>query len=86
MSKKEYDFENAQQGAVVTPSAGKTRITIRLDTDILDWFKQQVHEAGGGNYQSLVNAALREHIEVQDGALERTLRKVIREELHSHAG
>jgi len=28
MSKKEYDFENAQQGAVVTPSAGKTRITI----------------------------------------------------------
>jgi len=86
MSEKEYDFENAQQGAVVTSLAGKTRITIRLDTDILDWFKQQVHQAGGGNYQSLVNAALREHIQIQDGTLERTLRKVIREELHSQAG
>ena len=86
MSEKEYDFENAKQGEVVTPLAGKTRITIRLDTDTLDWFKQQVHQAGGGNYQSLINAALREHIQIQDGTLERTLRKVIREELHALAG
>lgn len=42
---------------------GKTRITIRLDEDILQWFKARVHAAGGGNYQTLINAALREHID-----------------------
>ena len=83
MSKKEYNFETAQQGPVVQPSPGKTRITIRLDTDILNWFKKQVHEAGGGNYQTLVNQALREHVQAKNGALEQTLRKVIREELGS---
>lgn len=85
MSKNEYNFEDAQQGAVVTPPSGKTRITIRLDTDVLNWFKGQVHDSGGGNYQTLINQALREHIQIQEGTLERTLRKVIREELSSHA-
>ena len=84
MKKKEHHFETAQQGPVVQPPPGKTRITIRLDTDILNWFKKQVHEAGGGNYQTLVNQALREHIQANNGALEQTLRKVIREELGSH--
>ena len=78
-------FETAQQGPVVQPPPGKTRITIRLDTDILNWFKKQVHEAGGGNYQTLVNQALREHIQANNGALEQTLRKVIREELGSYS-
>lgn len=85
MSKKEYNFETAQQGPVVQLRSGKTRITIRLDTDILNWFKKQVHDAGGGNYQTLVNQALREHVQSNNGALEQTLRKVIREELSSHA-
>ncbi len=85
MSKKEHHFETAQQGPVVQPSPGKTRITIRLDTDILNWFKKQVHEAGGGNYQTLVNQALREHVQANNGALEQTLRKVIREELGSYS-
>ena len=80
-----YQFETAQQGSVVQPPPGKTRITIRLDTDILNWFKKQVHDAGGGNYQTLVNQALRDHIQANNGALEQTLRKVIREELGSHA-
>ena len=83
MSKKEYNFETAQQGPVVQLPSGKTRITIRLDTDILNWFKKQVHDAGGGNYQTLVNQALREHVQANNGALEQTLRKVIREELGS---
>jgi len=64
---------------VVPAAAGKTRITIRLDTDIVEWFKTQVNEAGGGNYQSLINEALKSHI--QQHGLERTLRKLIREEL-----
>lgn len=48
MSKKEYDFDHAERGALVKPSSGKTRITIRVDTDILNWFRNQVHEAEGG--------------------------------------
>ena len=49
--------------AVVAPRPGKTRITIRLDHDILEWFKRKVHEAGGGNYQTLINQALREYMQ-----------------------
>ena len=81
MSKREYDFEQADAGAVAPSPPGKTRITIRIDSDILNWFRGQVHEAGGGNYQTLINEALREHVQHREGALERTLRKVIREEL-----
>ena len=62
---------------------GKTRITIRLDDDVLEWFKHQVDRAGGGNYQSLINSALREHIQHSTEPLEATLRRVLREELRS---
>ena len=81
MSKEEFDFTQAKQGALVPAASNKTRITIRLDNDVLNWFRNQVHEAGGGNYQTLINEALRQHIQVQDAVLEETLRKVIREEL-----
>ena len=77
--KAEYDFSKARRGAVAPAAAGKARITIRLDSDVIDWFKAQVNEAGGGNYQSLINEALKRHI--QQPALERTLRRLIREEL-----
>jgi uncharacterized protein (DUF4415 family) len=83
MSKKEYNFENAQQGAVRPAPPGKTRITIRLDRDILAWFRAQVHAAGGGNYQTLINEALREYVQTKDQMLEETLRRVIREELQN---
>ena len=85
MSEKEHNFSHAQQGAVAQSPPGKTRITIRVDTDILNWFRDQVHDAGGGNYQTLINAALREHVQIRDDVLENTLRKVIREELQSAA-
>lgn len=85
MSREEYDFSQAQQGAIVPPSPNKTRITIRLDTDVVNWFRQQVHQAGGGNYQTLINQALRQHIQMQESALETTLRKVIREEFQTLA-
>ena len=87
--KNAYSFSDSRRGAVVQPACGKTRITIRLDDDILDWFRSQVHSAGGGNYQTLINAALRMHIESQDSAgrdeLEETLRRVIREEIPKHS-
>lgn len=81
--KKEYDFSRGKRGAVAPVAPGKTRITIRLDSDVLEWFKDQVREAGGGNYQSLINAALREYIAAIGIPLEETLRRVIREELRS---
>ena len=77
--KAEYDFSKAKRGAHIAIPPGRTRITIRLDSDIIEWFRQLVNEAGGGNYQSLVNEALRAHITNQ--GLEKTLRRVIREEM-----
>lgn len=79
--KDEYDFRGGKRGAVIPTPPGKTRITIRLDDDVLEWFRAQVEAAGGGNYQSLINAALRSHIQHQRESLEDTLRRVVREEL-----
>jgi uncharacterized protein (DUF4415 family) len=81
--RKEYDFSHAKRGAVIPVPPGKTRITIRLDDDLLQWFKNQVHAAGGGNYQTLINTALREYVDKKREPLEETLRRVIREELRA---
>ncbi len=78
---KEYDFSQAKRGPVVPPSPGKTRITIRIDDDILEWFRQQVDAAGGGNYQTLMNEALRSAMQERKRPIETVLRKVVREEL-----
>ena len=79
--KAEYDFSKGKRGALEAPVPGKTRITIRLDDDVLDWFRAQVHDAGGGNYQTLINTVLREHIRQQREPLEEIFRRVLREEL-----
>ena len=75
------DFSKGKRGPVVKAGPNKVRITIRLDGDIVEYFKSQVLEAGGGNYQSLINEALRNHIQEGDRDLEKRLRKIIREEL-----
>ncbi len=80
--KKDYDFTKGKRGSVIPPAPNKTRITIRLDNDIINWFKNKVHEAGGGNYQSMINEALHKHIESKKEPIEQVLRRVIREELH----
>jgi uncharacterized protein (DUF4415 family) len=82
---EEYDFSQGKRGAVVPTPPGKTRITIRLDDDILDWFRQEVHRAGGGNYQTLINTVLREYVRDRREPLEETLRRVLREELRNAA-
>ncbi len=79
--KKEYDFSRGKRGAVIKTPPGKTRITIRIDDDLLQWFRDQVHEAGGGNYQTLINSALREYVDGKEENLKSTLRSVVREEL-----
>ncbi|WP_041431159.1 BrnA antitoxin family protein [Synechococcus sp. PCC 6312] len=81
----EYDFSQGRRGAIDPVSSGKTRITIRIDDDVLEWFREQVHQAGGGNYQTLINEALRTHIHQQHEPLESTLRRVLREELERSA-
>jgi hypothetical protein len=53
------------------------------DADILNWFREKVNERGGGNYQTMMNDALRAYIQHQDQTLEETIRKVIREELRA---
>jgi uncharacterized protein (DUF4415 family) len=79
--KNEYDFSRGKRGAVLKAPPGKTRITIRIDDDILRWFRKQVHAAGGGNYQTLINSALREYMSSSEDRLADTLRSVVREEL-----
>jgi uncharacterized protein (DUF4415 family) len=75
------DFSKGKRGAVLPPDLSKIRITIRLDSDIIGHFKNQVVAAGGGNYQTLINDALRKHLQSDDKELEKRLRKIIREEL-----
>lgn len=77
----EYDFNQGKRGAIEPTPPGKTRITIRLDDDVLAWFREQVHLAGGGNYQTLINDVLRQHIQQCREPLEEILRRVLREEL-----
>jgi len=74
----EYDFGSGVRGAVVPNPA---RITLRLDNDVVAWFRAEVDSAGGGDYQSLIRAALRDHIQQRREPLEETLRRIIREEL-----
>ena len=76
------DFSKGKRGAIAKASPSKIRITIRLDGDIVEYFKKQVHDAGGGNYQTLLNDALRSYVQSDSEPLESTLRKVIREELN----
>jgi len=81
--KDKYDFSKGKRGAVIPASGNKVRITIRLDSDIIDWFRSRVEEKGGGNYQTMLNQALRSYIDQQGQPLEEVLRRVVREELNS---
>ena len=75
----EYDFTDSQRGAIV--KSNKERITIHLDPDIIEWLRGRVR--GGGNYQTLINETLREHMERQSGAdVESTLRRLLHEDDH----
>ncbi len=59
----------------------KRRITISLDTGLIEYFKAKAGERG---YQTLINDTLRQAIGQDD--LEERLRRIIREELHRQAG
>lgn len=82
--KDEYDFSKAKRGPVIPLPLGKTRITIRLDDDIIEWFRQQTETQGGGNYQTMINQVLRDYVLSRREPLEETLRRIIREELQNY--
>ena len=78
--RKEYNFTKAKRGAVV-PQKGKTRISIYIDNDVLEEFRNRADESGRG-YQTMMNEALREYLRKSNRPLdEKTLRRVLREEL-----
>jgi len=85
--KDSYDFSNGKRGRILPPEpepAGKTRITIRLDEDLVDYFLKESDSYGGAKgYQTLINEALRQHVEGKAPKLEETLRRVLREELRA---
>jgi uncharacterized protein (DUF4415 family) len=76
---RNIDFGGARRGVVVKPEPGKTKISIRLDNAVLEHFRKLVDKAGGGNYQTLINDALLEHIH-RRSTLD-VVRAVVREEL-----
>lgn len=76
---RDIDFSGARRGPVVRPEPGKTKISIRLDNTVLDYFRALVEKAGGGNYQTLINEALLEYVH-RRSTLD-VVRQVVREEL-----
>jgi uncharacterized protein (DUF4415 family) len=81
--KKEYDFSKGKRGAVI-PQVGKTRITIYIDNDVLEEFRDRADTKGRG-YQTMINEALREYLNKTGRPVdEKTLRRVIREELEKY--
>jgi len=86
--RKEYDFSKGKRGAVI-PSPGKSRITIMLDDDLLEFFRSRASAQGSG-YQTMINAALRESVAAAQGRTDEDrpatlseLRRVLREELQA---
>ncbi len=79
--KMSYDFRKARRGSVLPVDGNKVRITIRLDREIIDWFKARVEAQGGGNYQTLLNDALHAYIGHPEQPLETMVRRVVREEI-----
>ena len=79
--KKQYDFGRGRRGAIEPVPPGKKRITIRLDNAIIEWFRNRVEEKGGGNYQSMINSALREYIDNRMQNYGVIIRRAIREEI-----
>jgi uncharacterized protein (DUF4415 family) len=76
---RDIDFSHAKRGRVIQPEPGKTKISIRLDNAVLEYFRDLVDQAGGGNYQTLINDALLEYVH-RRSTLD-VVRRVVREEL-----
>ena len=82
--KPEYDMTSARRATEIEHlnrlRAGKTRITIMLDDDVLESFRRSADERGI-SYQTLINLALRGYLGRRP-LDEEALRRILREELH----
>lgn len=78
---RDIDFSGAKRGAVIPVEPGKTKISIRIDNAVIEYFRAQVERAGAGNYQTLMNDALLAFI--QQRSVIDAVRQVMREELSS---
>jgi predicted DNA binding CopG/RHH family protein len=83
---RDYDFSNGKRGPVIA-SPGKTRISIMLDDDVIEFFRAKAESEGTG-YQTMINAVLRAVLTAQPSnapedkpIMANTLRKVLREKL-----
>ena len=58
---KEYDFTEAETGKFSRRdiTQNKTRITIYLDDDVLEYFKQRARQPNAAPYQTQINHELR---------------------------
>jgi uncharacterized protein (DUF4415 family) len=85
--KRQYDFSKGKRGRIVPPAPepqGKTRITIRLDDDLVEHFLKEADRSGGTTgYQTLINDALRQFVEGKAVKIEDTLRRIVREEIRA---
>jgi uncharacterized protein (DUF4415 family) len=76
---KEYDFSKGKRGPVL-PQKGKTRITIFIDTGVLEWFRDEAEREGRG-YQTEINQALRNYIKQDKRSIQKIIREAVRKEL-----
>jgi len=85
--KPQYNFAKGKRGRITrsqTEARGKTRITIRIDEDVVDHFLKEADESEGAvGYQTLINDALRQYVAGTAPKLEDTLRRIVREELRA---
>jgi uncharacterized protein (DUF4415 family) len=75
----QYDFKGGRRGAVL-PHEGKTRITMWVDIEVLDWFREQAEREGRG-YQTAMNSALGTFAKEDHRPLSEIVREVVRSEL-----
>jgi uncharacterized protein (DUF4415 family) len=76
---EEADFSSGQHGAALSPPP-QARHPIALDPNVIRWFEELALRSGGDR-ESLINAVLRDYMCRSGEPLERTLRRVLREEL-----
>ena len=76
---RDIDFSRAKRGPVIAVEPGKTKISIRVDNAVIDYFRSRVERAGAGNYQTLMNDALVAFIH-QRSVID-AVRLVVREEM-----
>lgn len=87
--RSEYDFSKAKRAKDVPHlqklNAGKTRITIMIDNDVIEAFRKRA-DAEGRGYQTVMNEALRAAIDADQAPVTvATLRRELRKALKSAA-